>query len=274
MKIAVIVFSKYGMILGTRLKKLSGHQMNYYVARRHVSEIDAISETTGVNFESFDSVYDLTSKLFNQMDALVFICATGIAVRAIAPLIKSKLTDPAVIVCDETGQFAISLLSGHVGGANQLTKEIAQVIDAVPVITTASDSHAAIEDIPQTKNLILGIGCRRGVSAETIERVATILLWNEKIPFNRVVEMATIDVKKDEEGLLQFAKIFELPLHFYSAEELKKVKGDFFASEWVSKTVGVDNVCERAAVLCGGKGKLIMKKTARDGVTVAVYERE
>ncbi len=194
--------------------------------------------------------------------------------RAVAPLVKSKLTDPAIVVCDETGRFAISLLSGHAGGANALTEKIASKIEATPVITTASDSHAALGGMEQPKNLVLGIGCRRGIPAEVIERTATILLWDYKIPLLRIGKVATIDVKRDEEGLMRFAEVHGLPLYFYSAEELRQVEGEFVHSDRVLRTVGVDNVCERAAALCGGEGKLIIRKTAQNGVTIAVFEEE
>jgi len=216
-----------------------------------------------------NSVFEVAAGIWNEFDALVFVGACGIAVRAIAPLVKSKLKDPAVVVCDETGKFAISLLSGHAGGANSLAEEIAERIGAVPVITTASDRYGDLGD----KNLVLGIGCRRGLSAEAIERTVTILLWNHKIPLARVEQAATIDVKRDEAGLIRFAEAHKLPMHFYPAEELAAVPGEFSASKRVLKNVGVDNVCERAAALLGGAGKFIMRKTARDGVTVAVFER-
>ncbi|NLX93889.1 MAG: cobalamin biosynthesis protein CbiG [Clostridiales bacterium] len=265
MRIAVVAFSACGAALGTQLKALTGHEITYYVTKRHSGE---------PFYKPFDSVRELTAELFNKTEAFVFVGACGIAVRAIAPFIKSKLTDPAVVVCDETGRFTISLLSGHAGGANKLAEQIAAVIGSVPVITTASDSHALLGNTPLHKNLVLGIGCRRGISAETIERAVTILLWDQKIPLVRVAEVATIDVKADEEGMLKFTKAFGLPLSFYSAEELAEVQGDFSSSERVLQAVGVDNVCERAAVLCGGRGKLILKKTAKDGVTVAVCEKE
>lgn len=265
MRIAVIAFSPYGAALIGRLAALAGHEVKGYLPRRHAE---------GTHWEPFDCVYRLAARLWDGADALVWIGACGIAVRAIAPLIKSKLSDPAVVVCDETGRFAISLLSGHAGGANRLAEEIAALIGAVPVVTTASDSHALLEGGELLRNLVLGIGCRRGLSAEALERTATILLWDGRIPLSRVCEVATIDVKRDEEGLLGFVEAHRLPLRFYSAEELSMAPGDFASSRRVLQAVGVDNVCERAAVLCGGRGRLILPKTARDGVTVAVFEKE
>lgn len=265
MKIAVIAFSMCGAELAGRFTALSehGHEVKGYIARRH---------SEGTDFEPFASVYELTEQLFSAVGALVFVGACGIAVRAIAPFVKNKLTDPAVVVCDETSRFVVSLLSGHVGGANYLAGLIATLIGATPVITTASDANAILYDMPH--NLVLGVGCRRGLSVETIERAVTIMLWDYKIPLSRICEVATIDIKRDENGLLGFAKAHKLPLHFYSAGELAEVQGEFSSSERVQNAVGIDNVCERAAVLCGGKGKIILRKAAKDGVTTAVFERE
>ncbi|MEL3908334.1 MAG: cobalt-precorrin 5A hydrolase [Treponemataceae bacterium] len=81
------------------------------------------------------------TKDFYKMDGLIFICATGIAVRLIAPLIQSKYEDPAVIVLDDAGHFTISLLSGHLGGANELAKKLASFLENTAVITTASDNR-------------------------------------------------------------------------------------------------------------------------------------
>jgi len=268
MRIAMIAFSGRGGLLAERIAKAlldSGHGVRGYIAARHA---------TGTTFEPFVSVYGLVERLFNNVEAYVFIGACGIAVRAVAPLIKSKLTDPAVVVCDETGRFAVSLLSGHAGGANRLTGQIAGIIGATPVITTASDSHAALGGVRDERYFVLGIGCRRGLSAEVIERAVTILLWDQKIPLTRINEVATIDVKQDEEGLIGFAKAHGLTMRFFTAEELAGVMGEFSRSGRVLQAVGVDNVCERAAVRCGGKGKLILRKAAKDGVTVAVFERE
>jgi len=268
MKIAIIAFSSCGATLAEKIMAAlfeHGHNTSGHIAKRHANYSA---------FEPFTSVYALTAHLFGCNDALVFVGACGIAVRAIAPVIKSKLTDPAVVVCDETGQFSISLLSGHAGGANCLAAQIAKIINATPVITTASDAHNMLNPISQAKDLVLGIGCRRGLAAEVIARAVTIMLWDNKIPLLRICKAATIDVKQNEEGLLWFAKTHKLPLNFFSAKELSGVLGDFSSSERVLQAVGVDNVCERAATLCGKNGQLILRKTAKDGVTIAVFRKD
>lgn len=91
------------------------------------------------------SLAEWTSTQFVQSDALIFVGAAGIAVRAIAPHCKSKTTDPAVVVVDECGRFAVPILSGHLGGANDLARAIAAVCGAVPVITTATDAHGILQ---------------------------------------------------------------------------------------------------------------------------------
>lgn len=87
------------------------------------------------------SLADWTAAQFAQTDALIFVGAVGIAVRAIAPHCRSKAVDPAVVVLDECGRFAVPLLSGHLGGANDLARRLAAVCGAVPVITTATDAN-------------------------------------------------------------------------------------------------------------------------------------
>ena len=274
---------------------------------------------------------------FGASDLLVFVGACGIAVRKIAPYVRDKRTDPAVVCVDEQGTFAISLLSGHIGGANGLTKTIAQAIGAVPVITTATDVNGKFSvDTWATKNgcvigdmklakavsaailernvpfsselpivgrlpdgltlenigdlgilvsfrestpfgntlrlipriLHLGIGCRKGTPKETIAQAVDRVFRENRLDFRAVCLAASIDLKQEEPGLLAFCRERELPVKFYSAAQLSAVPGEFTPSPFVRSVTGVDNVCERAALL--GAERLLVKKTADCGVTVAV----
>ncbi|MCI7768639.1 MAG: cobalt-precorrin 5A hydrolase [Oscillospiraceae bacterium] len=126
--------------------------------------------------EDFDSVGELAKKLWEAYDGLVFICACGIAVRALAPLISSKLTDPAVIVVDDCGRFAVSLLSGHIGGGNELAKVIGNIIGAVPVITTATDGRGRFSPDMFAKANGLAIG-----DMEAAKLIAAASLGGQKI---------------------------------------------------------------------------------------------
>ena len=308
-----------------------------------------------------------TALAWEASDALLFVGAAGIAVRAIAPHVASKATDSAVVVIDEAGRFAVPLLSGHLGGANELAQTVARAAGAIPVITTATDvrgvwavdtwarcaglavlnpeaikrvsarllsggrvalysdmpisgqppegvdiaSDRARADIvvspfaganagasvrasettgevvpagetwksagaqapaPEPLRLVVpcivaGIGCRRGACAEAIGEAFLLACGQAGILPSAVREVATIDVKAHEEGLLAFCRARNIPLATYSAEELSQVEGSVSPSDFVRATVGVDNVCERAA-LAGG-GKLIFPKLAHGGVTVA-----
>ncbi len=300
---------------------------------------------------------------FAQASGILFIGACGIAVRTIAPFLKSKTTDPAVLVMDEKGQFVISLLSGHLGGANELTAEIAELTGAVPVITTASDvngktavdvlakknglkigsmsdakkmaaaivrgeqvgiwcsgqtegklpeefvllespeniSHTAVEhllwiseQLPKKaelqthlsgragivlhlipRNVVLGIGCRRNKTEEEIIHEVSRVLEEESIPEEALVGAASIDLKKEEQGILALCKRYGISFTTYTANELAQAEGEFEPSEFVKRTTGVDNVCERAALLAAGKNaRLIRKKYAANGITVALAVRE
>lgn len=279
--------------------------------------------------------------LFGAVDAMIFVGSTGIAVREIAPHVRDKQTDPAVISIDELGHFCVPLLSGHIGGANDLARELANMLGAVPVITTATDinqkfsvdawaarrgyaiasisrakevSAAILEqevplccDFPiatqlanglkpgnsgalgiyvgvyrkepfeKTLRLIppvlhLGIGCRKGTSALDIEQAVKQVLQEHEIDRRAICCVASIDLKKEEAGLLQFCTEWDLPVSFYTAEQLLAVEGAFTPSEFVRSITGVDNVCERAALL--GAKELIVRKTAGNGVTVALAQEQ
>ena len=107
-----------------------------------------------VQFIRYESgLKDWCACCFAQAHGLIFIGACGIAVRTIAPFLKSKTSDPAVLVIDEKGQYVISLLSGHIGGANEFAEDVAELIGAVPVVTTASDVNGLIAvDVFAKKN--------------------------------------------------------------------------------------------------------------------------
>lgn len=132
MKIAVISITENGAAISSEIKKhlVSIHKIVHYAFGKYPAK-DAVL---------FSSLSELTSQIFNKYDGLIFIASCGIAVRVTAPYICSKVADPAVIAIDNQGKYAVSLLSGHLGGANRLAREAAQCIGALPVITTATDS--------------------------------------------------------------------------------------------------------------------------------------
>lgn len=278
-----------------------------------------------------------TAQGFSADGALVFIGASGIAVRAIAPLVRDKRTDPAVVSVDEQGRFVVPLLSGHVGGANQLARRIAALLGAQPVISTATDLNgrfavdlwakqngvtlepfslakavsAALlagqpvglasdfplegplpagfsaagealglyltlggERRPFQRTLLaiprivtLGLGCRRGTPLAALAGAVDRFLAQNHLHPMSVRGAATIDRKREEPGLTALCAQRGWPVAYYTAAQLEAVEGEFTPSAFVQKTVGVDNVCERAAVLAGGR--LLAKKYRESGITVA-----
>jgi cobalt-precorrin 5A hydrolase len=290
-----------------------------------------------------------TREQFDRKEGIVFIGATGIAVRAIAPYLKGKDKDPAVVVLDDLGRFSISLLSGHLGGANELATRAASLFGGQAVITTATDNHGRFavdlfakeqglfitrlekikeisasllkgddvgffSDFPVEGNLpegllkdvsanpsiyisinehpgkerndslmlipkivVLGIGCRKGVSFETIKSAVDQVLLDWNINKESIAVCASIDIKKEEPGICEFAAHYGVPFVTYPAEVLSKAKGKFSSSPFVKQVTGVDNVCERAAIVCAeemGGGKLLIKKQPCQGVAVAAAIRD
>ena len=331
MKIALFAYSRQGCKTARRvLESFRGNEMQAYTMERFLEQGFAPIQHPSQSFYG---------PLFDWADALVFIGSCGIAVREIAPHVKSKLTDPAVLAVDELGRFVVPLLSGHIGGANALAMELADLLGAAPVITTATDinrkfsvdawassqglyiaslsaakhvsarileaqvpicsdfpivtalpegtvegasgeigiciSCGTLEPFDETLLLVppvlhLGIGCRRGTSREAIEAAVNQVCREHGIHPKAIRQAASIDLKAEEAGLLEFCKKRGLPVSFYSAGELREVPGEFTPSERVLRVTGVDNVCERAAMI--GAETLLIKKTAMDGVTVAIAQ--
>ena len=221
------------------------------------------------------SLQKICKKAFEEQTALIFICAAGIAVRSIAPFIGDKLTDPPVLVVDECALHVIPILSGHVGGANALAREIAGKLGSDPVITTASELSEIRNKSSDQRRYCIGIGTRRGKSLEEIEKAVLLCMEMIGVRTEEIELIATIDKKRNEPGLLAFAEKYFFTLMTYSAEALSGVDGIFAGSNFVKDHVGVDNVCERASIAgLGGKGRLVCHKYASDGVTVAIAERE
>lgn len=127
MKTAIIIASDAGAQTAGIIRKELGKEVVVF----------SVAEREGC--VRIDSIPDFTAKHFGEYEAFVFIGAMGICVRAIAPCVASKYADPAVVNVDATGHFVISVLSGHVGGANELTCRLARILGAEPVVTTQSD---------------------------------------------------------------------------------------------------------------------------------------
>ena len=326
MTVAVIAFTRRGAELGRKLAAALGGAL--YAPARFAADAGA---------EPVPALDAWTAARWEDSDALVFVGAAGIAVRAIAPYVRDKFTDPAVVCVDEAGRFAVPLLSGHVGGANELALRVAELTGGQAAVSTATDvnglfavdvwareqglaitdralakevsaallegkavgfasdwGHPCPAGLTQgpaeigvwvtartgagpfsrtlrlaPKGLILGVGCRRGTERAAIEEAAAEALAGYE-PL-AVAAVATIDLKKDEPGLLAFCAARGLPLLTFSAGELSAVAGDFTPSDFVKGVTGVDNVCERAAAAAGGR--IVVPKLAKNGVTASVAEK-
>jgi cobalt-precorrin 5A hydrolase len=193
----------------------------------------------------------------------ILVMTTGIAVRYLAELIKDKRTDPGVVVIDEGCRFAVSLLGGHEGGANNLAYRVANLTAAVPVVTTAAEV---------LKPLVIGLGCRKGVRAPLIDAAIQQALQKLARTQAEVREIATIDLKGDEPGLLEWCQRTGVPLRIIPRTLIRERPWTTSPSAWVQEKLGVDGVCEPCALLATFRGRLILPKTASNGVTVAIVE--
>lgn len=327
-KVVVLAFSEQGIQTGEKVVQTvaaSGSQVKKCAPDRLSQE----------EWRGFSNLKEEMEKLILHADVLVFVGAAGIAVRAVAPYVSNKLRDPAVLVVDECGQFVIPLVGGHVGGANEWARLLADQLGAIPVITTATDiqdvfsvdtfarqQHLSIVEKDEIKHLsgallegkpigaltpecgfvisgkpigqpfshtlhlvpqdlVIGVGCRSGTSGDALYRfVEEIFEWKGWSLY-RIRAVASIDVKKEEAGLIALAGQLGVPFLTYSADELAVQSGAFTSSSFVRQTVGVDNVCERSA-LCAAVSEgwlpvgsifeefCMCPKCAKEGMTLAV----
>lgn len=337
MKIGCFSFSDKGKELGDKLVHISKkNQSNYTIYHFNNSQIKG-------------GVKALFENAWEEYSGIIFISAAGIAVRMISPYIKHKTLDPAVVVVDDMANFSISLLSGHLGGANDLAYWVAEKIEAIPVITTASDNRGIeaidifakkndyyIEDmksvkditsmmvngktigfysemdivigydnlliirdlenidrnidgiiiitsnkveslhIPYTilrpKNINIGVGCKKGIEGKRIIEAVKNTLDKHNLSEKSIKNIGTVEVKKDEAGILNAAKYFNSQLKIFTIEEIKEVEDRFEKSQFVKDTIGVYSVSEPCAYLLGGQ--MICEKSKHNGITIAITKED
>ncbi len=324
----------------------AGQRLSRRLAQDVLCDETTLQYARADGFLPYASVDAFARQAMACSDAIIFIGAAGIAVRAIAPYVRSKATDPAVLVIDNSARFVIPLLSGHIGGANRLAARIAAAIGAQAVITTATDTqgvfaadtwavehHCAVRNIDcikfvsgallrgetvglrsdfpidgalpervrrdaQAQNGIVisidadarpdfthtlfvtprivhvGVGCRRNTPPDKLTAWARAVLCELHIAPRAVASVASIDLKQDEAAVHALAAMWDVPTQFYTAQQLEQVSGSFPPSEFVRKTTGTDNVCQRAAARAAKGGACLLEKTARDGMTISVYAED
>lgn len=348
---AIIAVTARGASLGSAIVRLLG-DADLYVPE-HLS-----CDVQGRRLSYVFPLAEVLKNVYARYRRLVLVLALGAAVRLLAPLVGDKRKDPGVVVVDEKGWNVISLLAGHLGGANSLARELAAFLGAHPVITTATDLsglpaldilveergwkcedpgklpgllsamlegeeilvyqgegadlaeelaaggvrvvESTLEELARAEDdkwkimvtdrevlspcgtpservvrirprrLVLGVGCRRGVSQEEIAAAVSETLRRHGLSIAGVSLLATTVEKKDEPGISLFASRWGLPLRYLSREELESVDSDIPPSPAAMRALGLPGVCERAAVFASGGGDLLVPKEKYPRVTVAV----
>ena len=354
MELKIVYFTPGGKELAGRIKSLllasemcpvSGVEL--WDARRKDKDT---METAGGKI----TLREYVGEAFEKGNALLFVGAAGIAVRMIAPFVKDKLYDPPVLVADEKGKYVIPILSGHVGGANELAATISGLSGAECVTTTATDvnslfsvdvfatrndlaiknregiakvsaallrgealtvSMEKVESVEEAlqkglpcqleyvqfppgepvdilvtgrrekealqletkgiwlepKEYVLGMGCKKNTGFDQLEAFAGEWCATLGVGRETFLALTSIDVKKEEPGLCELARAWQMDFITYPAGQLAALEGDYTPSAFVETAVGVDNVCERSvAAYLNGRGQLILRKTAAGGMTLAV----
>lgn len=355
MRIAVITVTRQGMSMASKisgvLKDLPGVTVDVLAPGKFAAGEQGVTKYSR-------PLSELAGDLFKEYRCLIMVMAMGIVFRLLAPHIRDKRTDPAVLVMDEAGKFVISALSGHLGRANDLALYLEKATGARAVITTATDVHglpavdllardynlamepfelvkvinAAIvngekvefytqfpvtgkhhrllaprplegyrdreEKIPdchyvfltnhehdyfpqgslflRPRNLVAGIGCRKGVEPGALLQAVKKALKMAEKSASSLCCLATVDIRANEKGVIKAAEELGVPLVSFTREEINQMfcdRGEELAfSPYVFEKIGVGGVCEPVALLAASGGRLVLKKQAMQGITVAVAE--
>jgi cobalt-precorrin 5A hydrolase len=217
--------------------------------------------TSDPSVRTFDRVIALTDRIFTSYQGLIYIMPTGVVVRAIVPKAQSKLTDPAVVAIDVAGRFAISLLSGHEGRANELALTAANILDAEPVISTTTEAE---------KIFIIGLGCRKGAKSSDIIEAIKQGVHDANIDLDQVRLLASADIKSNEAGLIEASQKLNIPIRFVSSDQIRNIRRDFKCSQFVQEKVNLPAVAEPAALLAGIRTRIILPRIVCNQVTVAI----
>ncbi len=350
---AIVAITKHGVQVARELERSFQNADLYYMSKFEQGD----EQEKGIQLFT-GSVRLLLPSLFKSYKGLIIIISLGAVVRMIAPLLQDKKTDPAVVVIDDKAEHVISVLSGHIGGANELTKEVAAILGARPVVTTASDvqqtiavdlfgkrfgwtwesaekltpvsaavvneesvavvqesgekswwqydrplpthirTYSSIDEalaqspaaalvvthrnlsneesqilhngvLYRPKVIVIGMGCNRGTSSEEIDEVIQTTLNELNFSMKSVKAVCTIDLKKDEQGLLDVVKKYGWEFIYYSPEQLNAVPMQQ-PSDTVFRYTGAYGVSEPAALLYSGAEKLELVKKKSGNVTISV----
>lgn len=342
--VAVWALTPAGAALGRRIA--AGLDATLYLSRA------AAGDDAGADTAVFETLGEALAREYCNHVGHVLICAAGIAVRLLAPLLTNKTNDPAVVVCDQAGRHAVSLVSGHLGGANAMAREVAEITGGEAVITTATDTaglpavdvlaaeagltimnmadvrmvsaallagarpqlfdpgnRLGLEEAHETmfervespegvtapavvvdwrlrapyaaegvlhlapQVVCVGIGCRRNIAGHVVSEALDIFLNDNGIVAAALCGLASIDAKAEEAGILATARQRDLTFTTYLAGELGVVEVPN-PSARVASHMGVESVCEAAAILLAEMGELVVPKTVWNGVTLAVAVRK
>lgn len=379
---ALVAVSRGGVALASRLASQLSGAVTLHVVDRYAEHVPPEQTDRLTTFPL--PMKPVVGRLFESSQRLVLFLPVGAAVRLISPLLQHKHQDPAVVCVDDAGRFAVSLLSGHIGGADALAQEVASILGSTAVVTSAShvkntlavdllggqfgwqlesdsttitrvsaavvngdlvgvcqeagerswlnletssaaslrsllssseatsagcsaallisdresvqeearalDSRGIPSVVYRPRSLVVGMGCRRGVSAQHLEDLLVASLQSADLSVKSIKCIATADIKRDEEGLIELAGKYGLPLICYGADDLNSVfesralterpagdveqevrmEGMPTPSAVAHGLLGVWGVSEPAALLASGADRLLLTRRKTDRATLSV----